>query len=109
MIAQTLRLKIIGSSETENKSIDSIGYSKFFPNAKSLQNEVNLFSEKLNSIGYLENESPIIIKENDSLFSAKLNLNQKTKGIVVYVDKNSILKKYNLLEIKNDSLSLSIP
>ena len=109
LIAQTLRLKIVGSNETENKSIDSIGYSKVFMNAKSLQDEVNLFSEKLNSMGYLENESPIITKENDSIFIAKLNLNQKTKEIVIYIDKNSILKKHNLFDTKNDSISLSIP
>lgn len=53
---QQFYLKIEGSSSTENKIIDSIGYTKKHIEIKNILGTQKKFSENLLKIGYLENE-----------------------------------------------------
>lgn len=73
---QNLHLKISGANEKETKLIDSIGYQKH-QNAKSIIEESNKISERIKSLGYLENEFIENKKTNDSTFSANFHLEEK--------------------------------
>lgn len=105
--SQKLFLKISGESAIENKIIDSISYSPFHLNAKSISDETNLFSQKLNKIGFIENKIFDFKKTNDSTFSAKFKLNKKFEFIHIYIGENSQLKTALLFTSKNDTIKLS--
>ncbi len=84
-MAQNSYLEIKGSVETENKTIDSLTYSKKHSNTKSLVDEINLFSEKIFKNGYLAFTQEALVKKNDSTFLAVFNLGSKNKLIHIYV------------------------
>jgi hypothetical protein len=104
--AQEFHLKIIGQNEKESKIIDSIGYVLNHKNAKSIQDENNLFYEKLTKKGYLEIQLAENFKLNDSTFYFKYNLGKKINYAQIYIgikSKENIAANYN---IKNDTLTL---
>lgn len=104
--SQKLNLKISGNSVSENKIIDSISYTSNHINAKSITDETNLFSEKLNKIGFIENEILDFKKTNDSTFFAKYKLNKKFEFIHIYISENSQLKSALIFKSKNDTITI---
>lgn len=106
-LGQKLHLKILSDSQSDLKTIDSIGYVKNHSNAKSIVDEANGFSEKLKRFGYLENEILENKKQNDSTFFFKFQLGQKTKSIHIYIGRNSELQKLGIIEASTDTLKLA--
>ncbi len=103
---QRLHLKITGSTEKQNKTIDSLGYTSTFNNAKGILDENKLFAEKLSKLGFLEHQLLETKKQNDSSFVYSYNLGFQTKFIHIYVGNNLDIENWNLYEIKNDTLVL---
>lgn len=105
--AQNFYLKIIGQSESENRSIDSIDYIKKHQNLKSITNENNSFYEKLTKKGYLNAQFIENFKLNDSVFCYKYSLEKKINYARIYIgikNRENIPATYSL---KNDTLHLS--
>ena len=84
--SQQFYLKIEGSSSSENKIIDSIGYSKTHKEIKNLLESQNNFNQNLLKIGYLENELLETKKNNDSSFTFKYSLGSLTRNIKIITD-----------------------
>jgi len=106
-LGQKLHLKITADSQSDLKTIDSIGYVKNHSNAKSIVDEANIFSEKLKRFGFLENEILENKKQNDSTFLFKFQLGQRTKSIHIYIGRNSELQKLGILENTEDTLKFA--
>lgn len=99
-------LKIIGANDKQNKVIDSITYSKSFGNAKGVVDESNLFSSKLEKLGFLEQQILESGKQNDSTFLYKYDIGSKTNFIHIYIGENFSGEMENLFDTKNDTLKL---
>ncbi|WP_243694652.1 outer membrane protein assembly factor [Flavobacterium psychrotolerans] len=98
--AQKLHLTISGKSKSENTLIDSVGYNKNHVNAKSIVDEMNLMSNTLTQIGYIENEFLDYKKINDSSFTSQFDLGVKTEYI--YISRNATLN--SLFNTNKDTL-----
>ncbi|OJX49682.1 MAG: hypothetical protein BGO88_15035 [Flavobacterium sp. 38-13] len=107
-LGQKLHLKITSDSQSDLKTIDSIGYSKKHSNAKSIVEEANSLSEKLKRFGFLENEIQENKKQDDSTFLFKFRLGQRTRFIHIYLGKNSELRKLGIVESPGDTLKLPL-
>lgn len=103
---QQLYLKIEGATNAQTKTIDSLGYTKSFNNAKGVLDEANLFSKKLSQVGFLEHQLIENKKVNDSTFSYLYNTGAKTNFIHIYIGRNLKVENWNLYTIKNDSIKL---
>ena len=105
--AQKLQLKIEGSSDKENNTIDSITYSPTHINLKSINSEINNLSEKLLKLGYIES----IIIENkrvtDSTFKAQFSLGKKTDSLYIFLNKQSKEDLKTLIVLKSDTIKLA--
>lgn len=99
---QNFYLKINGSNIIENKTIDSLSYTKTHPNIKSLFSEIQNTSEKLSKEGYIDNKTKEIKKTNDSTYLAFFELKNKIKHIHIYIGTNNAAD--NLKEKQNDSI-----
>lgn len=106
--SQKLHVTIYGTSEKENKIIDSIGYKPYHSNAKSILEEVNLFSKKTMELGFLENEAFEIKKTSDSTFISEINLGNKTEFIHIYVGTNATIKTSCASVIKKDTVTIPL-
>ena len=104
--AQKLHLRVLGNSEVENKTIDSLNYNQYHTNAKSIVDEVNSISSQLTKIGFIENEIIENKKLNDSTFNYRLNLGNRVDFIHIYVGKKNNLNSLSLFETKNDTINL---
>lgn len=91
-IGQNLRLKIFGNDDIESRLVDSIGYSKSHKNYSLISSEIDSVQKKLFKIGYIENESSKIEKENDSSYLVKIQLKKKYHTIYIYYDKSNLPK-----------------
>lgn len=100
--AQNFHLKIKGTNDIENKTIDSLNYSIIHPNIKSLYNEINTTSQKLSEKGYLDNKILETNKINDSTYTSILTLKSRIKNIHIYIGINNPF--FNPTETKNDTL-----
>lgn len=107
-MGQKLHLKITSDSQSDLKTIDSIGYSKKHSNAKSIVEEANSLSEKLKRFGFLENEIQENKKQDDSTFLFKFHLGQRTRFIHIYLGKDSELRKLGIVESPGDTLKLPL-
>lgn len=107
-MGQKLHLKITSNSQSDLKTIDSIGYSKKHSNAKSIVEEANSLSEKLKRFGFLENEIQENKKQDDSTFLFKFRLGQRTRFIHIYLGKDSELRKLGIVESPGDTLKLPL-
>ena len=90
--AQNFQLHIIGSSDFETKTIDSLNYNSNHKNIKSISDETIRISDKLSKIGFIENNITENIKVNDTSYVAKLSLGNKIKTIHIYIGRNNELK-----------------
>ena len=104
--AQNFQLKLIGSSDSETKVLDSVNYNPKHNNVKSLMNETLLTSEKLSKIGFIENKILETRKENDSSYVAKFSLGQRINSIHIYIGRNPDLIDLILLDKTKDSIIL---
>jgi hypothetical protein len=104
--AQKQFLQIISQVTKEQQSIDSIGYNKSHPDAKSVVNETLLISEKLTQAGYIEAQIEMSQKINDSTFLYQFQLGKKVSYIHIYISNNSPLKKLELFDSKKDTITL---
>ena len=104
--AQNFQLKLLGSSDPENKTIDSLNYNPKHKNIKSLNDEINLTSEKLSKIGFIENRILNNNKENDSTYTAKFSLGERINYIHIYIGRNSAMIDLIALEKTKDTIIL---
>jgi len=70
--------------------IDSIGYLKNHKNYIQLTSQIDSVQTKLFKIGYIENESSKIEKENDSSYLVKIQLKKKYHTIYIYYDESKL-------------------
>lgn len=103
---KNMYLKIIGANDKQNKVIDSITYSKSFSNAKGVVDETNLFSSKLEKLGFLEQQILESGKKNDSTFLYSYDIGKKTNFIHIYIGENFSGEMENLFDTKSDTLKL---
>ena len=104
--AQNFQLKLIGSSESENKTIDSLNYNTNHKNLKSIVDELTTATEKLSKMGYLENQMLENSKKNDSSYIAKFRLGERINTIHIYIGRNQEIKKLISLDKKKDTITL---
>ncbi|TDE04702.1 BamA/TamA family outer membrane protein [Flavobacterium sandaracinum] len=104
--AQNFQLKIIGQSDSESKTIDSLGYNSKHQNTKELQEEINKFSIRLIKIGYIDNNMLEFSKAKDSSFIAKINIGEKVKSISIYLGDAKQLNNLITRSKKNDSIEV---
>ena len=104
--AQNFHLQIIGSSDSENKVLDSLNYNSNHKNTKSISDEINLTSERLSEIGFIENRILENTKENDSSYIAKFNLGERIKFMHIYIGRNSAIFDLVSLDKTKDSIIL---
>jgi len=84
MLAQSINLNIIGSTNKETKIIDSLGYNtKEFDSYASLETEIYSLKNKLIRKGYIDTTIKSITKQSDTLFKAKLFLGEKINRILI--------------------------
>lgn len=105
--AQQLYLRVSGSSGNETKVIDSVGYYKTFANAKAVEAETRTLSSKLERAGFLSSEIIESSKENDSTFTYKYALGNRTKNIHIYIGKDPDLKSI-AFPAEKDTVSIPI-
>ena len=104
--AQNFQLQITGNSTFENKTIDSLNYSKTHKNAKSISDEITITSEKLSKTGFIESQLLENKKTNDSSYTAKFSLGERVKFIHIYIGKNSAIKDIIALDKNKDSITI---
>lgn len=105
--AQNFQLKLFGSSDSENKVLDSLNYNPKHPNVKSLTDEINLTSEKLSKKGFIENQILETTKKNDSSYTAKFNLGERIQSIHICTGKNPAIFDLIALDKKKDTIILT--
>lgn len=97
-LGQTLQLKITGTSESQIKSIDSVGYQNSFINFSELEKEKNAFSKHLINIGYLNLLEIRFENIGDSLFVSHLDLGKHYRELKIYYNQAllspSLLRQY---------------
>jgi hypothetical protein len=106
--AQKQYLKISSFSSIEQEAIDSIGYNKEHGDAKSVLNEVKLFSEKILQAGYIESFIESNQKINDSTFLYQFKLEKKTTAVHIYVSSKSNYKSLLSKDGKTDTLKIPL-
>ncbi|NHM06520.1 hypothetical protein G4D82_04745 [Flavobacterium sp. CYK-4] len=104
--AQTQYLAILSETHSEQKTIDSIGYVKQHPELKSLRKEALNFSEKLIQCGYIESELTHSKTLNDSTSEYYFRVGKKVSSILVYIGKDSPLRRLSLFDSQKDTLTL---
>jgi hypothetical protein len=102
--AQHFELKITGENNPEDKTIDSIPYLKKHKTTKSINDEIQSFSDKLSARGYIDNRITSNTRTNDSLFTIKFNLKEKTNSIHIYISNKNLILKTIFPNLKNDTL-----
>ena len=103
---QEFYLKIIGQTEIETKTIDSIGYVLNHKNTKSIIDENNSFYENLTKKGYLESQIIENFKLTDSTFYYKYKLGKKINYARIYIGKEIQENISSNYIIKKDTLAI---
>ncbi|HEU4495587.1 MAG TPA: hypothetical protein VFR70_00905 [Flavobacterium sp.] len=103
---QRLRLFVRADAEGDQKKIDSVAYRKDHADAKSVFGEASLLSEKLQRMGYLENEILENRKINDTTFLFRFYLGKMTKAVHIYIGRDSALQNMGILDASKEVLVL---
>ena len=117
--AQNIVLNVIGESGVATTEIDSIGYTKQFPNYLSLETEVYALKDKLIRIGFIDTIINEIRKQDDTTFNASIYLGQKLNRVRIFFNPEfykellkfsevNINSTYFDLDIKNLELTLEL-
>ncbi|SHH27651.1 POTRA domain-containing protein [Winogradskyella jejuensis] len=101
--AQNLVLKINGESELATKEIDSIGYTKSFPNYLELETEVSSIKNKLIRRGFIDTKIEKIEKQNDTLFYAYLYIGVKLNTVRISFDSDFDAELLGVIDVKVES------
>lgn len=104
--AQNFHLEIKGSSNTENKTIDSLKYISRHKNTKSVDDEINTITKKLSKLGYIDSQVKEKIKKNDSTYYSKLSIGERIKTIHIYIGINNLENDLVSSIIKKDTLAI---
>lgn len=104
--AQQFYLDATSAAEKEKAAIDSIGYVKIHPNAKSVSTEAGLLLDKLKKSGWLESEITENKKTSDSTFRYVFSLGRPLKSVHIYIGKNPDAKTIAFANQTNDSLEM---
>ncbi|WP_136480172.1 POTRA domain-containing protein [Cognatitamlana onchidii] len=91
-LCQNLTLNIQGQTDTQTKSIDSLGYTKNHKDFLSIQQELDTLQRKLGTIGFIENKLEALKRVNDSTFISIISLKHRFDTIYIYYNKNDIEK-----------------
>ncbi len=86
---QLLYLDIKTKNSSDNKVIDSLGISKAHSNTKLIFTEIDILTNKLNKIGYINLSAIQQSKPNDSTFQFEIDLKNQIKFINIYIGTNS--------------------
>ena len=105
--AQNFQLHLIGSSNSENKVMDSLNYNSNHKNVKSITDEITAAAEKLSKMGYIENRMLGNSNENDTSYVAKFSLGERVKSIHIYIGKNPVL--FDLIAISKTKDTITLP
>lgn len=103
---QNFQLQLIGSTDSENKVLDSLNYNSKHKNIKSISDEINLTSEKLSKMGFIENRALLNTQENDSSYVTKFSLGKRINSIHIYIGRNPAIVDLISLDKTNDSIVL---
>ena len=82
---QNVCLEIRSEIEAASKKIDSVGYLKIHKDLKNLNLEKIRFSDKLSSMGFLENRITEELQSNDSTFVVKFTLGEQQKKVHINI------------------------
>lgn len=104
--AQNFYLKIVGQNDTENKTIDSIGYAKKHENVKSIITENHSLYDKLTKKGYTESRLSETTKLNDSTFCYKYDLGKRINYACIYIGIKNLENIPAFYSLKNDTLTI---
>lgn len=98
-VGQTLKLKIAGADETQNKTIDSVGHQNSFKDFSELEKEKNTFSQHLINIGFIHLVEISFENIDDSVFVSHLDLGMRFRQLKIYYNKGllnqSLLRQYS--------------
>ena len=105
-LGQNFYLNIKGTSEVENKTIDSLQYEIKHASVASILEEQKRFENKLTNQGFFDWQLLEQKKVNDSSFVFKYNLGNSIKNNTIYIGKLSAQEK-SLLQLESDSLIIA--
>ena len=98
LCSQNLNLIVVGENENKTSIIDSIGYKQIFDNYNSLESELFSLKNKLIRQGYIGVNIADFSKINDSLFEAKLFLDNKVNRIRINYTSNFNTEILNFID-----------
>ncbi|MCL9770752.1 hypothetical protein NAT47_10005 [Flavobacterium sp. HXWNR69] len=104
-LGQNFYLKVLGTSEKDTKTIDSLRYESKHPTIASILEEQKRFESKLTNQGFFDWLLLEQNKLNDSSFVFKYNLGSEVKNNSIYIGKLSNEEK-SLLKLEKDTLIL---
>jgi hypothetical protein len=105
-LGQNFYLKVTGTSEKENKTIDSIQYESKHVTVALILEEQKRFESKLTNQGFFEWLLLEQKKVNDSSFVFKYSLGNSIKNNNIYIGKLSAEEK-SLLQLEKDTLTIT--
>ena len=86
-VAQKLQLKISGTTDSETKIIDSLGYLTKHFDSKSIVQEMNALSQTMTRMGYLQSKTEAFSQVDENTVFYKIDFGLQTKKIVIGIDK----------------------
>jgi hypothetical protein len=105
-LGQNFYLEVAGTSEKENKTIDSLQYESKHASVSSILEEQKRFENKLTNQGFFDWQLLEQKKVNDSSFVFKYNLGNPIKNNTIYIGKLSTEEK-SLLQLESDTLIIA--
>jgi len=105
-LGQHFYITIVGTSESESKTIDSLSYIKKHTTVALLLEEQKHFENQLTQKGYLDATLLMQKKSNDSCFVFQYQLGNKLKSNTIYIGALSETEK-KTLQLTNDSITLA--
>lgn len=105
-LGQHFYITIVGASESESKTIDSLSYVKKHATVALLLEEQKRFENQLTQQGYLEATLLMQKKSNDSSFVFQYQLGHQLKSNTIYIGALSETEK-KILQLTNDSIRLA--
>ena len=110
LFAQNKELKIFASDSLHTSFLNSINFEKFHQTEKSVYNEIDSVSKRLNDFGFLNHQVKSVIKK-DSIYRTTYELNSNTNNIKIYYDSEifnkNIIKHYSS-NINDNSFTIEI-
>jgi len=93
-LSQEKILNISGTNIEDETIISKYKYESKHETLKQLMEEVSKFQQKLKTSGYINNKLKNLIKNNDSIYLAKIELKNKIENLILKLDSNIIEQYY---------------